>query len=267
MSSLAKKIVLVTGANKSIGYEIVKALLLSPKPYHVYLGSRDLARGEQAVAQLKTECPSTPNTVSPIKLEVTSDADINAAFNKIKTEHDSLDVLINNAAINADIPHLKGEITLRDSFLNSYNTNVASVAVITSTFLPLLLKSPDPRILFISGLGTFSSAVKGQIPLPPNLPLGWPKGLTFETVAYRCTKTSLNMLMLDYYWKLKNDGVKIWSVGPGFLETDLGGAREFAKSQGAGHPRVGGEFIKSVVEGARDEDVGKYVVKSGIQEF
>ncbi|KAK3985244.1 hypothetical protein QBC44DRAFT_335512 [Cladorrhinum sp. PSN332] len=267
MSSLPKEIVLVTGANKNIGFEIVRALLLSTKPYHVYLGSRDLARGEQAVAQLKTECPSTANSVSPIKLDVSSDTDIHSAFTKIQTEHGRLHVLINNAAINADIPHLKGEISLRESFLNSYDTNVASVAVITSTFLPLLLGSSDPRILFISGLGTFSSCAKGDMPLPPALPLGWPKGLTFETVAYRCTKTALNMLMLDYFWKLKNDQVKIWSVGPGFLETDLGGAREFARSQGAGHPGEGGEFVRTVVEGDRDEDVGKYVVKGGIQEW
>lgn len=139
----------------------------------------------------------------------------------------------------------------------------------TYTFIPLLLKSSDPRLIFVSGLGTFASATKGNIPLPPGSALqpGWPKQLDFETVGYRCTKAALNMLMLDYYWKLKPDGVKVWSVGPGFLATDLGESKEWAAAQGAGHPSAGGEILKSVVEGERDADTGKFVVRSGIQEF
>ena len=133
--------------------------------------------------------------------------------------------------------------------------------------MPLLLKSSNPRLIFITGLGTFSSCAVGKFPLPPDLNLGWPKKLSFETVGYRCSKTALNMLMLDYHWKLKADGVKVWCVGPGFLETDLGDMRDFGKAHGAGHPSAGGEMVRTVVEGERDADVGKYVVKAGIQEF
>lgn len=47
--------------------------------------------------------------------------------------------------------------------------------------------------------------------------------IRFETIGYRCSKTALNMLILDWSHKLKADGVKVWGVGPGMLETDLGG--------------------------------------------
>ena len=138
----------------------------------------------------------------------------------------------------------------------------------TWTFLPLLLQSSDPRLIFVSGLGTFGNCAKGDFPLPPNLNLGWPKKMDFETVGYRCTKTALNMLMLDYHYKLKGDGVKVWCVGPGFLLTDLGDARDLAVVMNAGHPSLGGKMLKSVVEGERDADTGKYVVKDGgIMEF
>jgi NAD(P)-dependent dehydrogenase (short-subunit alcohol dehydrogenase family) len=70
--------------------------------------------------------------------------------------------------------------------------------------------------------------------------------------------------MLDWAHKLKADGVRVWAVGPGFLETDLGGMREQAKAMGTKHASVGGQFIRSVVEGARDADVGKIVVAEGI---
>ena len=73
------------------------------------------------------------------------------------------------------------------------------------------------------------------------------------------------MLMLDWNHKLRADGVKVWAVGPEFLETDLGGRRDLAKEMGAGHASAGGEFTRDVIEGERDGDVGKIVVKDGIR--
>ncbi len=75
------------------------------------------------------------------------------------------------------------------------------------------------------------------------------------------------MMMIDWNHKLKADGVKVWSVGPGALVTDLGNAREKAKAMGCGHASIGGKLLRSVVEGERDADVGKIVVKNGISQF
>ena len=71
------------------------------------------------------------------------------------------------------------------------------------------------------------------------------------------------MLMLDWNHKLKEDGVKVFAVGPGMLATNLGGVPEMAIAMGAGHPSAGGDILRRVVEGERDADVGKIVVKNG----
>ena len=134
--------------------------------------------------------------------------------------------------------------------------------------MPLLLKSADPRLIFVSGLGRFSDCVNRNWPLPPDLKPGWPKKeVTFETVGYRCTKVALNMLMLDYHWKLENDGVKVWAVLPGFLVTDLGGGRDIVGKMGAQHPSAGGQLMRKVLEGERDDQIGRLIDKNGIREF
>jgi hypothetical protein len=71
------------------------------------------------------------------------------------------------------------------------------------------------------------------------------------------------MLMLDWNHKLKEDGVKVWSVGPGALATNLGGMIEKAREMGFGPPSAGGVMLRSVVEGERDADTGKVIGKDG----
>jgi hypothetical protein len=72
---------------------------------------------------------------------------------------------------------------------------------------------------------------------------------------------ALNMLMLDWNRKLKEYGVKLRAEGPGFLATGLGNMRENAVEMGCGHASIGGQILKSVVEGKYDAAVGKLVVK------
>ena len=162
-----------------------------------------------------------------------------------------------------DIEHLRGNVSLRSSFTKAYDVNVAGTHVLTHTFIPLLVKSSDPRLIFITGLSGITQASKQYFPTPPQ-PAGWPKPKTdFETIAYRCSKCALNMLMLDWQHKLKADGVKVWCIGPGMLETDLGGMRDTAKQWGLQHASVGGRLVRTVVEGERDGDVGRIVRKDG----
>ena len=112
-------------------------------------------------------------------------------------------------------------MSLRECFTRAYDLNVAGTNVITWTYIPLLLKSSSPRILFLAGLSHMTQAAESYFPTPAQ-PAGWPKTIDFETIGYRCSKTALSMLMLDWAHKLRADGVKVFSVSPGFCATGLG---------------------------------------------
>ena len=135
----------------------------------------------------------------------------------------------------------------------------------TSTFIPLLLETANPRILFITS-GTSGLAGTENMALPVNKypPKGWPKS-GFNVPAYRSSKTGMNMMMREWHRMLHDDGVKVWCISPGFLATGLGAGAEANKKMGAADPSVAGNFIRSVVEGTRDADVGKVVMANGVQ--
>lgn len=149
-------------------------------------------------------------------------------------------------------------MTARQAWNKSWDVNVTGAHIMTTKFLPLLLKSQDPRLLFItSGLSSLQGASDPENPKNIFAPAGLPKVLPF--VGYRSSKAGLNMLMVEWSKVLRNDGVKVWAVAPGLLATSLGGDTELLKKLGAQDPKVGGETIRRVVEGKRDEDAGKVV--------
>lgn len=74
------------------------------------------------------------------------------------------------------------------------------------------------------------------------------------------------MLMREWARILNEDGVKVWAISPGFLATGLGGVqKETLLKMGALEPRVGGEFIRDVVQGKHDGSVGKVIRSNQIQ--
>ncbi|KAK0624953.1 hypothetical protein B0T17DRAFT_639066 [Bombardia bombarda] len=264
----SKRIVLITGANTGIGYETAKALLQSPTPYHVLLGSRSIDKGNKAIEKLAKEVPNATNTVELVQIDIGSDESINQAAETVKAKHGRIDTLINNAGIQTDIDHhARNKITLRESFTQCYNINAAGSEVTTWAFAPLLIAGASPRLVFVSsGLASFTQQSQTWFP-PQELAAGWPKTVGFETVAYKASKVAVNMIMLGWQNRLKGDGVKVFAVEPGFLVTDLGAMKEVAAQMGAGHPSEGGRVIRGIVEGERDGDVGRVVLKEGVQPF
>ncbi|KAF5527610.1 Short-chain dehydrogenase/reductase tropE [Colletotrichum aenigma] len=90
------KVVVITGANKGLGYQAVKTLLGSDKKYHIFLGSRDFAKGQEAADTARKEVSSL-STVEPLQLDVESDESIQKAYETVESKCDRVDVLINNA--------------------------------------------------------------------------------------------------------------------------------------------------------------------------
>ncbi|KAI0976529.1 hypothetical protein F4678DRAFT_413674 [Xylaria arbuscula] len=260
---MATKVVLVTGATNGIGYEIVKAFLLSSNRYHIFMGSRSPEKGKVALQQIQDECPESTSTVEMIQLDVTSDQSIEKVFEVVKNGPGYLDILVHNAGAGFDPEFVQGKISLRECFNRAYDVNVSGAQVLTWTLIPLLLKSPEPRVLFLAGLSQMTQAAEEYFPTPPQ-PAGWPKKIDFETIGYRCSKTAMNMMMLDWNHKLREDGIKVFSVSPGFCATGLGGLGSDAMAaMGAVHPSEGGQRILAVAEGKRDEDAGRVLDKVG----
>ena len=155
---------------------------------------------------------------------------------------------------------------MRQVWNQSWNVNTTGTWIITHTFVPLILKSADPRLIFITSgtsiLGEYGNSSAFRINHAP--PKGWPKKEPAVS-AYRSSKTGLNMIMREWTRILKEDGVKVWAISPGFLATGLGGNPELNKKIGALDPSIGASLVRDVVEGVRDQDTGKVVSRDGIQ--
>ncbi|VUC23491.1 unnamed protein product [Clonostachys rosea] len=259
---MSTKVVFISGANTGIGFETAKAFIQSPNPYYLFLGSRSAEKGNEALERMRADNLDV-SQVEVVQLDLASDESIKRAVDVVKTRKGRLDILINNAGAGFDNYFIQGKMSLRDCFNQAYDVNVSGANVMTWEFVPLLLKSSTPRILFVAGLSQMTAAAESYFPTPPQ-PAGWPKNISFETIGYRCSKTAMSMLMLDWHHKLKEDGVKVFSVSPGTCATNLGGlGEEVMAAIGGVHPREGGERLLAVAEGNRDADAGKILDKTG----
>jgi NAD(P)-dependent dehydrogenase (short-subunit alcohol dehydrogenase family) len=199
------KTVLITGANKSIGFEAARQLLA--KGYYVYLGSRDLKNGEEAVAKLKAE---GLNNVEPLQIDVSNPESVIKAREVLGTKLDSLDVLINNAGISGGIPQT-AMATSTDTIRDVFATNFFGVIDVTKAFLDLLKKSDEPRIVNVtSGLGSLT------LHSDPS----W-KYYAVKSAAYGPSKSALNAYTIVLAYELKDTAFKVNAVDPGYTKTDF----------------------------------------------
>lgn len=197
--------VLITGANRSIGLETAKQL--SKKGFFIYLGSRDLAKGEEVVKELNEK---GFQNIKAIQIDVTNDASVLAAKNSIEKEQGKLDILINNAGILGDVPQ-DSSTTSVANIQNVFDTNFFGVIRVTQAFIELLKKSDNPRISNItSGLGSLT------LHSDPS----W-KYYAFKAVSYVSSKTALNAFTITLAHELKDFGFKVNAIDPGYTATDF----------------------------------------------
>ena len=100
-----KVIVLVTGANTGLGFEIVKGLCSSETAYVTLIGGRSVEKAEQAANAVINEFPSSRSEVWPIQIDIEDDESIQHAFDEVQTKYGKLDVLVNNAGMSALMYH------------------------------------------------------------------------------------------------------------------------------------------------------------------
>ena len=138
------KTILITGANKGIGFETARQL--AKLNCFVYLGSRDKANGSEAVKKLNE---LGINNVEAITIDVSDINSVRKAKQELEAKIDSLDILINNAGIAGDEQQdfVSGDI---DNVRRIFDTNFFGTVQTTQEFIPLLKKSPRASIINVS---------------------------------------------------------------------------------------------------------------------
>jgi NAD(P)-dependent dehydrogenase (short-subunit alcohol dehydrogenase family) len=199
------KTVLITGANRSIGLETVKQL--SKKGLFVYLGTRDLEKGEVVVKEL---AENGFQNIKAIEIDVTNLDSILSAKKTIEKEQGKLDILINNAGILGTNPQQASDTSIEE-IQKVFDINFFGVIQVTQTFLELLKKSESPRISNItSGLGSLT------LHSDPN----W-KYYPFKTASYGTSKAALNAYTIVLAYELKELPFKVNVIDPGYTATDF----------------------------------------------
>jgi len=220
MPTPVKKVALVTGANKGIGRAI--AAQLAKTGMTVLLGARNAAAGEEAAAQLRKENLD----VQFLQLDLVQPATIEAAVASIASRFQRLDVLVNNAAIVDPADGPPGTADL-NSVKRILDTNFHGTLAVTQAMLPLLRKAEQARIVNLSsGLGS----------LEMNSDPKW--GFAdFKLIGYCASKAALNMLTVQLAYELRDTGIKVNAVSPGYVDTDMNQHRgTLTVEEGAAEP-------------------------------
>lgn len=199
------KIALVTGANKGIGKEIARQLLASG--ITVLIGSRNPERGRAAAEELRART---------VELDVTDQRTVDAAAKLVEQEYGRLDILVNNAGITAERGTRPTEMSA-DVVRRVYDTNVFGLVRVTNAFVPLLRRAASPRVVNVtSELGSITMAADPTAPFAE-----------VNSLAYNSSKSALNAITVSYAKELREAGIKVNAVSPGFCATDLNDHRGY----------------------------------------
>ena len=230
----------ITGANKSIGFETAR--LLAAAGYQVFLGARDQARGEEAVATLRA---AGFDRVEAVVVDVTSEESVRAAFTAVAARVSRLDVLVNNAGI-------PGQFQLQPSNVDEGNlkrvfeTNLFGPIRMIRIFMELLRKSEQPRIVNVT-----SDLASLTLHNDPNW-VYYP----FKSPVYGPSKTALNAYTVALAYELRDTAFKVNAVNPGYTATDFNQHRGTKKVEDAA--KIIAEYAMLPADGPTGKFVSDY---------
>lgn len=230
------KTVLITGANRSIGLETAKQL--SKKGLFVYLGTRDLKKGQAVVKDL---IENGFQNIQAIQIDVTKPETIIVAKTIVENEQGKLDILINNAGISKGFPESVLTTSIKD-IQDVFDVNYFGTISVTQTFMELLKKSESPRISNItSGLSSLS------LHSDPN----W-KYYDVKLASYVPSKALVNAYTILLAYELKDLPFKINAIDPGYTATD------FNYHSGPGTVQSAASFIVKHTLTEKNAPTGKF---------
>lgn len=225
------KVALVTGATRGLGFETVRQLARTG--VFVLLGARDLAAGQEKAAILQAE--GLP--VEAIEIDLNRAETIDATAAAIGARFGRLDILINNAGIllldTDDFPSVVDLQTMRDT----YEVNFIGTVLVTQKLLPLIRQAPAGRIVNLSS--SVGSLWWNGDAANPSANIKW--------LGYAASKAALNMLTVQLAFELRDTPIKVNSVCPGYVMTEL--------NQGGGYVTIE-DGVRASVKYALLDDAG-----------
>jgi NAD(P)-dependent dehydrogenase (short-subunit alcohol dehydrogenase family) len=202
----SKKIALITGANKGIGFEIARQLGM--QKMIILVGTRDRARRDEAIKRLESEGVEA----IAVHIDVTDQSTIESAASYIDNTYGKLDILVNNAGISLKEGRVLPSELPVEVFRATYETNVFGVFAVTKAMLPLLRRSEAGRIVNLSSpmgsLSLNSDPHSFYSKMPPLL-------------AYNSSKTVVNAITVFFANELRDTNIKVNAVSPGYVATNL----------------------------------------------
>lgn len=200
---MSQKIAVITGANRGIGFGLAKAL--AEKSYRVIMVGRNADKLTEAAETLRATNPNVEFMVA----DIADTSQVHALAARLNETCSAVDVLINCAGViietdqagnPSDLAHVDPE-----KVLSTLNINTVGALRMTQALLPLLQKSSGARIVNISsGMGGIRE-----------MDGGWP--------GYRLSKAALNALTKVTAAEIQGTNIKVNSVCPGWVRTDMGG--------------------------------------------
>lgn len=205
---MKQRLAIVTGANRGIGLEVVRQL--AQRDMTVILGARDREKGEAAAQKLAGEGLE----VLPRQLDVVDPDSIAQLAAEVEQAFGRLDVLVNNAGILYDTWQQPSTADL-DTVQEAIATNTLGPWRMCKAFIPLLRQSQQGRIVNVSsGAGSIST-------------------MGSSTPAYSVSKAALNALTRTLAAELKDSGILVNAVCPGWVATEMGGTGGRPVAEGA----------------------------------
>lgn len=228
------KKILITGANRGIGLELVKQLVDAGE--FVFAGCRN----PENAMQLQDLANIHVDRVAVVALDVTNDASVAAAKTAVAAQTDHLDIIINNAGIlvpNETVANFDpGEMD------KTFQVNVIGPMRIISQFVDLLQRGNEPKLVNVSS--QLGSLEKMQT-------------MNWGDYSYNASKAALNMLTRKLSHELSN--IVVITLHPGWVQTDMGG-----KSAAITIPDSARGIIE-VIRNLRPQDTNKFYTYAGVE--
>lgn len=214
--------------------------------YHVLVGARSIDKGNAVVKDLQSK--DLPGSAEFVQLDVTDDRSIETASATVEKNYNRLDVLVNNAGIGG-----LGITPKRKQMLDCYNTNAIGTELVTDAFADLLKRSKMPaRIVNVStGIGSITQRLSKD-----------PKDELIKEIQYRASKAAMNMVTAGHYMLYTPLGIKVFAYCPGFTVSNLG---PHNKTENGAKPVADAATpLVDILEGKRDDEVGKFLHNTGV---